>query len=166
VLDLLREHKANQQKSRQEAAETWIDKDLVFCHKNGDYIPPTTLRFWFIKLLAAAGLPYMRVHDLRHSAVTLLLIMGVPPNVVQEIAGHSRINITLGMYGHVIPGMHEEAMRRWDTALGDKEAGARREALRQQWQDYSQQSQALLETLLKLYGEHAARLALDAIQGL
>lgn len=166
VLDLLRAYKGSQQEVRKEAGASWQDKDLIFCNAHGNYIPPTTLRFWFIKLLKAANLPYMRIHDLRHSAVTLLLAMGVPPNVVQEIVGHSHINITLGMYAHVMPGMQSEAMSRWDATLGDVQASARREALRKQWQSYSPQSQDLLETLLNLYGEHAARLALDVIQEL
>ncbi len=59
----------------------------------------------------------MRFHDLRHSAATILLSQGVNPNVVQEILGHSDIHMTLGIYGHVIPGMQGEAMNKWDEWL-------------------------------------------------
>jgi integrase len=44
--------------------------------------------------------------------------MGVPPNVVQEILGHSNISITLGIYSHVLPGMQDEAMGKWDHLFG------------------------------------------------
>jgi integrase len=44
---------------------------------------------------------------------------GVPAKVVQEILGHSHINITLGIYAHVLPGMHKEAMNRMDDWFGN-----------------------------------------------
>ena len=47
----------------------------------------------------------MHFHDLRHSAATILLAMGVNIKVVQEILGHSQVNMTLGIYFHVLPGM-------------------------------------------------------------
>jgi integrase len=61
-------------------------------------------------LLKEAGLAPIRLHDLRHSAATLLLKMGVPAHVVKEILGHSDIRTTLGIYGHVLPTMHDDAM--------------------------------------------------------
>ena len=36
--------------------------------------------------------------------------MGVPAKVVHEILGHDHINITLGIYAHVLPGMHKEGI--------------------------------------------------------
>lgn len=59
----------------------------------------------------------MRFHGLRHSAATILLTMGVSPNVVQEILGHNDIKITLGIYGRVLPGMRGQAMERMGEAL-------------------------------------------------
>ena len=61
-------------------------------------------------LLEKADLPDIRFHDLRHSAATLLLSMGVHPKVVQEILGHSEISMTLDTYSHVLPTMQKEAM--------------------------------------------------------
>jgi site-specific recombinase XerD len=51
--------------------------------------------------LAAAALPDMRFHDLRHSCATTLIAQGVHPRVVQEILGHSQISTTMNVYGHV-----------------------------------------------------------------
>jgi Phage integrase family len=53
------------------------------------------------RLLEEAVLPAIRFHDLRHSAATILLAMGVSHLVVQKRLGHSSIGITLGVYGHV-----------------------------------------------------------------
>ncbi|MDT7707025.1 MAG: hypothetical protein QOG20_2632 [Pseudonocardiales bacterium] len=47
-----------------------------------------------------AGLGTLRFHDLRHTAVSLLLALGVPPHVVREIAGHSDIKVTMMVYAH------------------------------------------------------------------
>jgi integrase len=54
----------------------------------------------------------MRFHDLRHSAATLLLASGVHIKVVQEMLGHANIQTTLGMYGHVLPSMQQEAIEK------------------------------------------------------
>lgn len=59
----------------------------------------------------------MRFHDLRHSAATLLLSVGVHPKVVQEILGHSQISITMDVYSHVLPGMQQDAMSRLNDAI-------------------------------------------------
>ncbi len=55
----------------------------------------------------------MRFHGLRHSAATLLLSMGVPVKVIQELLGHSNIRATLGTYSHVLPAMQREAVEKY-----------------------------------------------------
>jgi len=52
----------------------------------------------------------VRFHDLRHSAATILLSIGVPAKVVQEILGHSQISMTMDIYSHVLPVMQQQAM--------------------------------------------------------
>jgi len=59
----------------------------------------------------------MHFHDLRHSAATILLSMGVPAKVVQQILGHRNISTTLNIYGHVLPEMQREAMNDMDDFL-------------------------------------------------
>lgn len=66
----------------------------------------------FKPLLERANLPYIRLHDLRHTSATLLLTVGVHPQVVQERLGHTQIGITLDIYSHVLPGMQAEAATR------------------------------------------------------
>ena len=66
----------------------------------------------FNKVLADAGVPHVRFHDLRHSAATILLSMGVNVKIVQEMLGHSRVGMTLDVYSHVLPGMQEDAAER------------------------------------------------------
>ena len=68
-------------------------------------------------MLHVAELPALRFHDLRHSAATILISMGVNSKVVQERLGHSTISITLGVYGHVTESMQRDAMLKLDEAF-------------------------------------------------
>ena len=52
--------------------------------------------------------PRIRIHDLRHTAATLLLIRGVHPKIVQEMLGHSPVALTLDTYSHATPALHAE----------------------------------------------------------
>lgn len=121
ILEMLKEHRTHQEEAQRVAGATWQNHGLVFCNKYGSYLRPDRVRKQFQKLLADAGLPYMRFHDLRHSAATILMAMGVPPKVVQEVLGHANISITLGIYSHVLPGMQDDAMGKWDDLLGGDE---------------------------------------------
>lgn len=112
ILDMLRVHQDQQTALRMAAGEKWQDRGMVFCTDTGGYFEGQRVHKPFKQLLAAAGLPDIRFHDLRHSAATLLLAMKEHPKVVQELLGHSSITTTLMTYSHVLPIMHEEAMRK------------------------------------------------------
>ncbi|MGO8948990.1 MAG: tyrosine-type recombinase/integrase [Ktedonobacterales bacterium] len=53
------------------------------------------------RLIERAWLPYIRPHDLRHTAATLLLLEGVQPLVMSEMLGHASVAFMLATYGHV-----------------------------------------------------------------
>ena len=92
--------------------------DLVITDLNGGPVRKSNLlRRWFYPLLARAGLPRIRFHDLRHTHATLLLAQGVNPKVVQERLGHSQISMTLDTYSHVVPSIQLDAARRFDDVL-------------------------------------------------
>ncbi len=114
AVNALKEHKVRQLEQRLAAGARWENNDLIFCNDKGDYYALTTLERHFKKLLSAAGLPAMRIHDLRHSAATLLLKMGVPMKVIQEILGHSSFAVTANTYSHVLMEMQDSAMDKMD----------------------------------------------------
>jgi len=93
------------------------DDDLVFAQPDGGPVHPETLGGAFSRYLTAAGLPRIRLHDLRHSHATLMLAANVHPKVVSERLGHANIGITLDIYSHVIPGMQEEAAAKVGSLL-------------------------------------------------
>ncbi len=118
TVEALREHRTRQLEERLLAGELWQDHSLVFCTATGNYInPESTLKTIFKRILKNAGLPDIRFHDLRHSAATLMLSMGVHPKVVQELLGHSQISITMDIYSHVLPSMQQDAMEKMNTLL-------------------------------------------------
>lgn len=71
-------------------------------------------------LLARARLPRIRLHDLRHTAATLMLGKGVHPKIVSEMLGHSTVGITLDLYSHVTPTMQRQADDDMDALLRER----------------------------------------------
>jgi len=92
----------------------------IFSSGAGTPINPSNLfnRSWR-PLLTRAGLPHARVHDLRHTAATLMLSRGVPVKVVSEMLGHADVSTTLSIYAHVLPDMQGGAARAMDDLLGE-----------------------------------------------
>jgi integrase len=68
-------------------------------------------------ILEKAMLPWARLHDLRHTCATILLMAGKHPKYVQELLGHASISITLDTYSHVIEGMDGGLADAMDEAL-------------------------------------------------
>jgi Phage integrase family len=56
-----------------------------------------------------AGLPKIRLHDVRHSYASAALAAGIPAKIVSEPLGHATIQITLDTYSHVLPGLDAQA---------------------------------------------------------
>jgi integrase len=105
----LREHRKAQLAERLALGPAWQEGDLVFCREDGSPLWPRTFSRAFKRHAAAAGLPTIRLHDLRHGWATLALGAGVHPKLVQERLGHATIAITLDIYNRALPTMHEGA---------------------------------------------------------
>ncbi len=110
ALDALRRHAERQDALHREAGASWQQTGLVFTNARGGALDPSNLLDRHYALLWAAGLPRIRFHDLRHSAASILLAMGVNPKHVQELLGHTRISTTLDIYSHVQRPSHREAV--------------------------------------------------------
>lgn len=100
---VLRDWKALQEEERRRAGEAWEETGYVFTNPLGLPIHPDTLNRVLWRVCDRAGLPRLRVHDLRHTHATLLLRRGVPVEVVSEKLGHSTPAFTLSQYRHVLP---------------------------------------------------------------
>jgi integrase len=73
----------------------------------------------FLPARSRAGLSSrFRVHDLRHTAASLMIQAGYPPKMLQEIMGHASITMTLDLYGHLYPGEMDRYADRLNEAAG------------------------------------------------
>lgn len=84
---------------------------LLYDYKPSDRL--FTVSKFFIKRrlekgAEAAGLPQIRVHDLRHSHASLLIHLGFSPLVIQERLGHENVETTLNTYSHLYPSQQGE----------------------------------------------------------
>jgi integrase len=109
TVQALRSHRKAQLQERLKLGKAWQDSGFVFVREDGAPYHPERILVMFKRHAEAAGLPAIRLHDLRHTSATLALAAGVHPKVVQERLGHSSINITLDTYSHVVKGRQHEA---------------------------------------------------------
>jgi integrase len=111
VVEALRLHKVAQSKERLAAGTRWVDSGMVFATTIGTPIEPDNLsRSWY-RVRTVLDQPLPRFHDLRHTCVTLLLTEGVAPHIVQQIVGHSGIDVTMTIYAHTSLDEKRKALR-------------------------------------------------------
>jgi integrase len=88
---------------------------LVFSGANGGAIRQHAFRSRvFVPAAKRAGLHPLRVHDLRHTAVALAIEAGWHPRKIQEMLGHSSIQVTMDRYGHLFDTLHQDGADRLD----------------------------------------------------
>lgn len=97
VLTRLIAHHERQRLERIAAGRPTED-GLVFVTPDGWAVNGSWLTHHFQSLLDAAGLPRMRLHDLRHGTAALLAQAGLHPRIAQEYLRHSTVNTTLTTY--------------------------------------------------------------------
>ena len=95
----------------------------VFPGRGGVPLGAQALYHHWRAFTAAAGLPPLRFHDLRHSTATLLIAKGVHPSIVASLLGHAQASMTLDVYSHAAPELQAEAVRALDSLLGGSSAG-------------------------------------------
>lgn len=112
------EHMIRQADEKTSAGKRWQDNDLVFPSICGTPMEPDNLRRSWGRIQKRAGIGDVRFHDTRHTCVTLLLELGVPPHIVRDIVGHSDIDVTMTIYAHTSLTEKQQALRKLGDALG------------------------------------------------
>lgn len=87
------------------------DPGWMFTQPDGRPVHPHALSQTFERIARRAGVPIIRLHDLRHTTATLLITASVPVKVVSERLGHASPTFTIETYQHVLPGMQADAAR-------------------------------------------------------
>jgi integrase len=116
-VDALKSHRVKQGAERLKAGPRWCDEDMVFSTRLGRPIEPDNLsRSWY-EVREVLGDPAPRFHGMRHTCVSLLLAEGAPPHVVQQIVGHSAIDVTMTIYAHASLDEKRDALNRLGRRL-------------------------------------------------
>jgi integrase len=100
---LLEEHREHQRAERENWGDAWVETGCVFTQENGAWLHPQTVTRTFLRLSEAAGLPPVRLHDLRHGAASLAHAAGADLKDIQEMLGHSSIAVTADIYTSLLP---------------------------------------------------------------
>jgi integrase len=108
---------------RAQAGDLWREGGYVFTSTVGTPLNPSNVDKRLKALLADAGLPRQRFHDLRHCAASLLLAGGVAPRTIMGILGHSQISLTMNTYAHLSPALERDAANALDSVLAVAETG-------------------------------------------
>lgn len=101
---------------------------LLFTASNGSPMRNSNFstNVWRPAVLAA-GLPAgLRVHDLRHTAVAILISQGVHPEAIKRFLGHSSIMVTMDIYGHLFPSEQVAVAQALDDAFAQSQTDKRR----------------------------------------
>lgn len=106
LYELLTHHKKEQKKNKEKYGKDYHNSGYVCVYENGKPFSPDKISAKFSRLLKRNNLPHIRLHDLRHSFVTLLIKNGAKHNIsikdISKAAGHSDITTTLKIYAHVL----------------------------------------------------------------
>ncbi|WP_405685751.1 site-specific integrase [Streptomyces sp. NBC_01387] len=103
TVDVLKRYRERQSRDREKWGTAWVETGHVFTQEDGSWLHPGKVTDLFERLVAASGLPPIRLHDLRHGAATLMLAAGIDIKIVSDTLGHSDTRITRDIYQSVLP---------------------------------------------------------------
>jgi integrase len=98
VVPALEDHAARQRKEKLRHLPLWQESDLIFTSQIGSPLDPSDVSRGFQEFLVRKGLPKVRFHDLRRSALSIMASQEVLPHDLMRIAGHSKIATTMEIY--------------------------------------------------------------------
>jgi integrase len=102
IVGMLETRRKQQAKESINLGQEWINSGYIFTTKLGTPLDPRNLLREFKGVCEAAGLGDWHIHELRHSAASLMLAQGVKIQVVSDILGHASIRMTADVYGHIL----------------------------------------------------------------
>ncbi|ATE53620.1 tyrosine-type recombinase/integrase [Actinosynnema pretiosum] len=109
TVQVLRVHLGQVEQDRADWGTGYRDDGRVFCWENGSAFHPDTVTERFNRLVDAAKVPRIRLHDVRHSYATIALRSGVHPKIVSSRLGHATVAFTLDTYSADVPDLDRQA---------------------------------------------------------
>lgn len=123
TVEALKRHRDRQTFRRRELGDLWPDGlDLIVTDELGGVVRPDAVKRHRLTVVAAAGVPDLGTHGLRHHAITAMLRAGVSPAIVAQKAGHADVGLTYGTYGHLIPSDQATANAALEALLAEPPA--------------------------------------------
>jgi integrase len=113
----LREHRKRQTEERLLLGSGWGGEDLVFAWPDGSLIHPARVTKQFERLSSKAGLPPIRLHDLRHGWASHAITAGVDASTVSGRLGHHSAAFTMATYVHAIKESEKQAAETMGAVL-------------------------------------------------
>ncbi|NRR04562.1 site-specific integrase [Brevibacillus sp. RS1.1] len=119
MVEELKEYKKHIHDQLDKIGDAWKGGNhfFVFCNPDGKPFYPETPYLHFRSFLKKHGLRYIRFHDLRHTAATLLISQGVHAKIISERLGHASITTTMNVYGHALQSADKEAANKYDNII-------------------------------------------------
>jgi integrase len=100
TVEYLRRHLAMLDSEQEAFGAAYHNSGKLMCHLDGRPIHPDTITRRFNRLVDQAGVPCIRLHDVRHTYATLSLDAGIDPKIVSDRIGHANMAYTLQIYTH------------------------------------------------------------------
>lgn len=119
-MNILKLHRQQQDADRASARQLWVESDWVFTEVTGIPVNPTTDYHRWRALLKRAGVRQARLHDARHTAATMLLVLGVPERTAMGIMGWSTTAMA-ARYQHVTNPIRATVARQVGGLLWEQE---------------------------------------------
>lgn len=104
LIELLCHHRGVMDELRANLGQDWNAEGWLFVSIKGKVLAPRALNARFAGRLKRAGLSGKgyELHTLRHTHLSQLLTLNLPPLLVSRRAGHSSVATTMNLYGHLI----------------------------------------------------------------
>jgi integrase len=122
IVGMLETRRGQQAEDAINLGQEWINGGYIFTTKLGAPLDPRNLLREFKGICEAAGLGNWHIHELRHSAASLMLAQGVKIQVVSDILGHASIRMTADVYGHILAPDRHAAAETMNNLLFPEEA--------------------------------------------
>ena len=120
TLAMLGRHQRWQGEHRAFFGSDYHEIGLVFPWDDGRPQDPNTVLKRLQTILNRACIPRILLHDLRHAHASHLVADRISPKVVQERLGHSSVQFTLQVYGHLLPGQQQAAADGFAASFSDE----------------------------------------------
>jgi integrase len=109
TVELLKEVRRIQLEQQLVAGSAYESSGYVFTNAMGEPYDSGRASRSFLKVARSADVPLLNLHSLRHLHASVLLANGTHIKVVSERLGHTSVAFTMDVYGHLMPGMQEQA---------------------------------------------------------